>query len=240
LRRNLVNDVAHELRTPLANLQGYLELLRDGLAAPTPAVLETLHDESLLLSRLVADLQELALAEAGELPLHSEPVIVAEPIGQAIDAHAPQATAKRIDLVADLPGDVPAANADVARLSQILRNLLRNAITHTPPGGRIEVGARGDGSDVVVFVRDSGPGIAPEHLPHIFERFYRIDPARSRVTGGSGLGLAIVKHLVEAQGGRIEVISTPAAGTTFRFWLPLAAPVGLPGEAMPNLALVAR
>ena len=224
LRRNLVNDVAHELRTPLANLQGYLEVLRDGLTPPTPEVLATLHDESLLLSRLVADLQELALAEAGELPLHATAVPLAEPVTRALDALRPQADAKEVRLAADVADALPAALVDPARLSQILRNLLRNALAHTPPGGTVAVSARERGAEVVVAVRDTGVGIAPQHLPHIFDRFYRADPARSRATGGSGLGLAIVKHLVEAHGGRVTATSAVGTGSTFSFTLPAAAP----------------
>jgi signal transduction histidine kinase len=222
LRRNLVNDVAHELRTPLANLQGYLEVLRDGLTPPTPEVLAILHDESLLLSRLVADLQELALAEAGELPLSPEPVALADPVLQAIDAHRPAAGAKAVNLEATLPDELPLVAVDVARFSQILRNLLRNAIAHTPAGGTIAVAAAPRDREVVLTVRDTGVGIPPEHVPYVFDRFYRADPARARATGGSGLGLAIVKHLVEAHGGRIDVASALGSGTTFTFTLPLA------------------
>ncbi|MCC6791025.1 MAG: HAMP domain-containing histidine kinase [Thermomicrobiales bacterium] len=222
LRRNLVNDVAHELRTPLANLQGYLEVLRDGLTPPTPEVLAILHDESLLLSRLVADLQELALAEAGELPLAPEPVALAEPVARALDAHRPAADAKAVSLEARLPDDLPLVAVDAARFSQILRNLLRNAIAHTPAGGTIAVDASNRGSEMVLSVRDSGVGIPPEHLPFVFDRFYRADPARARATGGSGLGLAIVTQRVEAHGGRIDVASGSGVGTTFTFTLPLA------------------
>jgi signal transduction histidine kinase len=222
LRRNLVNDVAHELRTPLANLQGYLEVLRDGLTPPTPEVLAVLHDESLLLSRLVTDLQDLALAEAGQLSLAPEPVDLTEPIATALDALRPQADAKQLTLAATLPDTLPQVDVDLARLSQILRILLRNAIAHTPPGGSIEVNAAANQDGVAVAVRDTGSGIPPEHLPYVFDRFYRADPARARATGGAGLGLAIVKHLVEAHNGQIDVTSTPGAGATFTFTLPRA------------------
>jgi signal transduction histidine kinase len=222
LRRNLVNDVAHELRTPLANLQGYLEVLRDGVTAPTPAVLAVLHEESLLLNRLVADLQELALAEAGQLPLVKEPVDIGELVAHVIDALRLQADAKNVTLVSDAAGMIPMAFVDADRVSQVLRNLLRNAIAHTPPGGTAAVAAMVQGDDIEVTVRDTGAGIAPEHLPYVFDRFYRADPARARATGGAGLGLAIVKHLVEAHGGAITVASTPGRGAVFTFTLPLA------------------
>ncbi len=222
LRRNLVNDVAHELRTPLSNLQGYLELLRDGLTPATPAVIAVLHEESLLLSRLVADLQELALVEAGHLPMSPEPTTLVDPICGAIDALRPQAAAKQINLTCEIPGVMPQVMVDISRLSQILRNLLRNAILHTGSGGTVSVDAVAGHNAVAISVHDTGTGIAPEHLPYIFDRFYRADPARARSTGGTGLGLAIVKHLVEASGGAIDVRSEVAVGTTVTFTLPCA------------------
>jgi signal transduction histidine kinase len=223
LRRNLVNDVAHELRAPLANLQGYLEVLRDGITPATPEVIAILHEESLLLNRLVADLQELALAEAGELPLNREPWSLNASITNAIDAIRPQAEANQLTLIESTTDSLPEVLVDDARLSQVLRNLLRNALAHTPTGGSIEVRAESVAPDeVAVSVQDSGKGISAEHLPFVFERFYRVDPSRTRSTGGSGLGLAIVKHLVEAHGGRISVTSQPGAGTTFTFTLPIA------------------
>jgi signal transduction histidine kinase len=226
LRRNLVNDVAHELRTPLANLHGYLEVLRDGIATPTPEVIGILHDESVLLSRLVADLQELALAEAGKLPLSLEPVAISEPIVSAVDAFRPQAEAKSVVLTAGIPESLPEVTLDVARFGQILRNLLRNAIVHTPAGGSVDVRAEAAAGEVVVSIRDTGSGIAPEHLPFVFERFYRADPSRVRTTGGTGLGLAIVKHLVEAHHGRIEITSAVGAGTVVTVTLPIATVPG--------------
>lgn len=225
LRRNLVNDVAHELRTPLSNLQGYLEVLRDGLTEPTPEILAVLHDESLLLNGLVSDLQEMALAEAGQLPLMRAPVEINEPIANAIDAIRPQADARHLTLESNLPDALPEVLVDASRLSQILRNLLRNAVTHTPPGGRVDIRASSTANIVEIAVRDTGHGIEPEHLPYIFDRFYRADPARARDTGGSGLGLAVVKNLVEAHGGTITVSSAVNAGSTFTFTLPIASSV---------------
>ena len=222
LRRNMVNDVAHELRTPLGNLQGYLEVLRDGLTAPTPDVLAALHDESLSLNRLVADLQELALAEAGQLPLFQEPVVLADAVVSAVEAFASKATAQHLGLEFRVPESLPLVLADRARLGQVFRNLLANAVAHTPPGGRVSVDAVLAGEEIAVSVRDTGSGIAPEHLPYVFDRFYRADAARARATGGAGLGLAIVKHLVEAQGGRISADSQPGGGTTLTFTLPRA------------------
>jgi len=230
LRRNMVTDVAHELRTPLSNIRGYLEALRDGVTQPSPALIDSLHEEAMLLNRLVDDLQELALAEAGQLKLVRQPVALTEIVEKVVNVFQPQATARGITVRVNLPTDLPAVNADPERVGQVLRNLLNNAVTYTPPGGEIIVTARAVGSDtsatlstgVEVSVQDTGIGIAPEHLPYIFERFYRADRSRARATGGAGLGLAIVKQLVEAHGGRVWVESEVGKGTTLTFTLPAA------------------
>lgn len=221
LRRNMVTDVAHELRTPLSNVRGYLEALRDGLTRPSPALIDSLYEEAMLLSRLVDDLQELALAEAGQLKLVRQPVALAEIVEQVVSIFQAQTTAKGLTMRADLPADLPPANADPERVGQVLRNLLDNAIAYTLPGGEIIVAARTVGSEVEVSVRDTGIGIASEHLPYVFERFYRADKSRARTTGGAGLGLAIVKQLVEAHGGRVWAESEPDQGSRFSFTLPL-------------------
>ena len=223
LRRNMVSDIAHELRTPLTNIRGYLEGLKDHVIDPTQDIIVSLYEESLLLSRLVADLQELSLAEARQLHLARKPLALEEIISKAVSSLQLQASSKQLLLSADLPPHLPKVMADAERTGQILRNLLNNAIIHTPPGGEIIVRARAGYDEVIVSVQDSGEGIPAEHLPNIFERFYRADASRSRATGGSGLGLAIVKQMVEAQHGRIEVTSTPGFGSCFTFTLPLAA-----------------
>jgi signal transduction histidine kinase len=222
LRRNMVTDVAHELRTPLSNIRGYLEALQDGVARPSPALVDSLYEEAMLLNRLVDDLQELALAEAGQLKLVRRPVALAEIVEQVVSLFQSRATAKGLTVRTDLPADLPTVDADPDRVGQILRNLLVNALTYTPPGGEITVLARAVDSEIEVRVRDTGIGIAPEHLPYIFERFYRADKSRTRTTGGAGLGLAIVKQLVEAHDGRVWVESKPGEGTTFAFTLPAA------------------
>jgi signal transduction histidine kinase len=219
LRRALVADVAHELRTPLTNLRCQIEAVQDGLSVMDGAALRSLHEETLLLARLVGDLQDLALAESGQLPLHTAAVPVAEVVGVALAAIRPIAAARAIVLQADVPATL-AAHADRERLAQVLRNLLGNALTHTPHAGTIRVSGRVAADGVAIEVADSGGGIAPEHLPHVFDRFYRGDPSRARSTGGAGLGLAIVKQLVEAQGGRVSVANVPGAGACFRFILP--------------------
>lgn len=220
LRRHMISDVAHELRTPLANIRGYLEALRDQVVEPSPALVDSLYDEAMLLSRLVDDLQELALAEAGQLRLSRQPVDLAEIAQQAVQGFQPEADAKGLAIKAEMPPDLPLVDADAQRVGQVLRNLLRNAMAYTPAGGEINVSARPAAAEVEVEVRDTGVGIAPEHLPYIFERFYRADQSRARSTGGAGLGLTIVKQLVEAHGGRVHVESEVGSGSTFTFTLP--------------------
>jgi signal transduction histidine kinase len=238
LRRNMVTDVAHDLRTPLSNIRGYLEAVQDGVVEPKPEVISSLHEEAILLSRLVDDLQELALAEAGQLRLECRPVAPADVVNRAMEAARAQASAKGIALRADLPADLPLVSVNPQRIGQVLGNLLSNALTHTSSGGEVVVAARrcpepcpelsrrvvegARESQVEVSVRDTGEGIPPEHLPYIFERFYRADRSRSRATGGTGLGLSIAKQLVEAHGGRLSVASQVGRGTTFTFTLPVA------------------
>lgn len=223
LRRNLVNDVTHELRTPLTNLRCWIEALQDGLLAPSAGAFQSLHEEALLLKRLVDDLQELALAEAGQLRVHCEPLQAAELVPPIVSSFAAQAAAKGVALQTIIPADLPAVYADAERCGQILRNLLANALAHTPAGGRIEIRAQAACAQVEIRVTDSGAGIASEHLPNIFERFYRVDSARARATGGAGLGLAIVKQLVELQGGRVRAESTLGQFTAFTIALPVSA-----------------
>ncbi len=220
LRRNLVSDVAHELRNPLMNMRGTLELLQDQVLEPTPETLASLYEETALLSRLVADLQDLSLAEAGQLRLTRQPVRLAEVVSQATHMVQPALAQKHLALHVHIPPDPPYVDADPERVAQILRNLLSNAITHTPGQGEISITASLVEALVKISVRDSGVGIAPEHLPNLFERFYRADASRARATGGTGLGLAIVKQLVEAHDGQITVESQPGKGACFTFTLP--------------------
>lgn len=230
LRRNMVTDVAHELRTPLSNIRGYLEALREGVMKPDPALIDSLYEEAMLLSHLVDDLQELALAEAGQLRLVRQPLALAEVVERVVNAMQPQATEKELSVRVDLPADLPPVDADPERIGQVLRNLLTNAMTYTPAGGQITIVAQTVGSEVEVSVRDTGRGIAPEHLPYIFERFYRADKSRARTTGGAGLGLAIVKQLVQAHGGRVWVESEVGEGTKFTFALPIVSTAKKPSQ----------
>jgi signal transduction histidine kinase len=234
LRRNMVSDIAHELRAPLTNIRCQLETLQDGLAAPSPEIINSIHEEAMLLNRLIEDLQELALADAGQLRLRREEVDLPAVINRAINALQPQAASKQLALKVDAPPDLPFVEADSERIGQVLRNLLTNAITHTPPRGEIRVRAQAVDSDIEIIVADTGPGIAPEHLPFIFERFYRADGSRARSTGGAGLGLAIVKQLVEAQGGRVRAESNPGGGSSFVVTLPQSSQANLQIELTPH------
>jgi len=225
LRRNMVGDVAHELRTPLTNLRGYLEAARDGLVAPDGALVDNLYEETMLLNRLVIDLQDLAQAEAGQLTLVRQPTALQGIVEQAVSMLRPQADARGITLTIELPAALLLVEVDRTRVGQVLRNLLSNAAAHTPRGGEIAVSAAAAGQEVAVSVRDTGTGIAPEHLPYVFDRFYRADKSRARQTGGAGLGLAIAKQLVVAHGGSITVESAAGQGSTFTFTLPVAQDV---------------
>ncbi len=226
LRRNLVADVAHELRTPLSNVQGHLEAIRDGLLPPDPVTLDSIYEEVLLLARLVEDLQELTLADAGQLTLLRQSADVVEIVRRAVAAAQPPASVKGLTLEATLPDQPAAAEVDPERIGQVLRNLLSNAITHTSAGGRVTVNLNDDGDEMRISVADTGAGIPSEDLPYVFERFYRVDHSRLRATGGAGLGLTIAKRLVEAHGGTIGVESEVGKGSRFIFTLPKKAPAG--------------
>jgi signal transduction histidine kinase len=222
LRRNMVADIAHELRTPLTVLQGNLEALREGVFEPTQAIVKSMHEESRLLVRLVGDLRELSLAEAGELPLARQ---IADMRGIATRVAAtirPQVEQKGVAFALDLPPEAVAVFADPDRIAQVLLNLLSNAQRYVPEGGRIALSVERRPAEVVVRVSDSGPGIGPADLPNVFERFWRGERSRGRKTGGSGLGLAIARQLILGHGGRIWVESTPGQGAIFTFALPLA------------------
>jgi signal transduction histidine kinase len=220
LRRDMVSDIAHELRTPLSNIRGYLEALQDGVVEPDRRMIDSLYEETMLLNRLVDDLQELSLAEAGQLKLERQPVVLADVIEQAVEAVRSRAIANEIILNVDLSTDLSLVEIDPHRIHQVLRNLLDNALNHTPLGGKLTIATHQEGQWVTIEVQDTGGGIAAEDLPYVFERFWRTDKSRSRSTGGAGLGLAIVRQLVIAHGGWIKVDSEIGQGTQFTFTLP--------------------
>lgn len=225
MRREFVANVSHELRTPLTYLQGYTEAILDGLAAD-PAeekkYLKIILDETLRLRRLVSDLLDLSRIEAGQLALEKGEVNVAELCREVAEKVRPLAEEKGIRLELDIPAALPAAWGNADRLQQVLINLLDNALRHTRAGGKVAVTAKVQGEELAVSVHDTGPGIPPEDLPYIFERFYKVEKARTRTTAGTGIGLAIVKGLVEAHGGRVWVESTPGKGSVFTFTIPTA------------------
>lgn len=220
LRRNMVADIAHELRTPLSVMRGNLEGILDGVFEPTDENIASIHKETVLLSRLVDDLQELALAEAGQLRIEPESTDLGALIERTVRSVSPQAQKEDLTIVKDLPDDLPPVSADPQRIGQVLFNLLDNALRHSPAGGTITVKARGLEQVVQVNVTDQGPGLNEEELSLVFERFYRGDKARARATGGAGLGLTIVKQLVEAHTGRVWAESEAGKGATFSFTLP--------------------
>jgi len=222
LRRNMVADTAHELRTPLSNIKGYLEAIRDGIVQPDAATIGFLYEEAELLSRLVADLQDLALAEAGELKLTKQNTALNDVITQAVTAMQAKAQTKGVNLAASLPETSPRVEIDFHRILQVLHNLLENALAHTPGGGSVQVNVTPQASNVEITVNDTGEGIPVEELPNIFERFYRVDKSRTRATGGHGLGLTIARRLVEAHGGTITAASEIGKGSRFTFTLPRA------------------
>ncbi|MFJ8864295.1 sensor histidine kinase [Streptomyces sp. NPDC102473] len=231
-RKALVSDVAHELRTPLSNIRGWLEGAQDGIAELDASFVSSLLEEAVQLQHIIDDLQDLAAADAGVLRLHPEPLRIEELLTYVVAAHQAEADAAGVGLtVADPEGREPPPDlaADPVRMRQAIGNLVSNAVRHTPPGGRVTLrayatGSGGEGDDTVVEVADTGCGIAPEDLPHVFDRFWRAEKSRSRRTGGSGLGLAIVRKLVEAHGGTTGVASTVGHGSVFTLRLPSAGP----------------
>jgi two-component system, OmpR family, sensor histidine kinase BaeS len=225
-RRELLHDVAHELRTPLTSLRCQIEALQDGLLDPGAEALASLHEETVHLGRLVDDLRDLSLATAGRLRLEIEPLDLREEAERAARAARSGTEEEAAGIEVNVPAGLT-VTADPERLQQVLRNLLVNALHHAPAGGAVRVVAEpAEGARVQIAVADDGPGIAPEHLPHLFDRFYRTDPSRSRTTGGAGLGLAIVKNLVEAHGGNVwaenAAPGSSKTGAVFRFTLPAA------------------
>jgi two-component system sensor histidine kinase BaeS len=214
-RRRMVSDVSHELRTPLANVRGWVEAARDGVVEPDRALMDSLLEESLHLQRLVDDLHDLALADAGELRLEPEPVDLAVFLAQVATSFGAAARAGDVTLALECAAGAEVL-ADPVRLRQAVANLVANALRHTAPGGRVVLaGAPGS-----LSVRDDGEGIAAEELPHVFDRFRRVDPSRTRSTGGSGLGLAIVRQIAEAHGGTVSATSEPGVGTEVVLSLP--------------------
>ncbi|MBN1890727.1 MAG: HAMP domain-containing protein [Thermoflexales bacterium] len=222
LRRQMMADIAHELRTPLSLFLGYTEALSDGKLQGTPETFDMMYDEAKRLKRLVDDLRTLSLADAGELPLIRRPVPPQELLEHVALAYMAQAMEQKVSLQVQAASDLPAINVDRDRMTQVLGNLVSNALRYTSEGGYITLSAGPNGSQVWLAVHDSGAGIAPEDLPRVFDRFYRGDPSRSRQEEESGLGLAIAKSIVAMHGGTIAAESTLGEGSSLTVTLPFA------------------
>jgi len=220
LRKNMVSDVAHELRSPLTKTHGYLEAIKEGRMEAKPRVIDSLYKNSELLKKLVDDLHDLARAEAGKLDLEEQPILLRDIVKRAIESVRVKLEEKGIDLKVD-SGEDALLDVDPDRVHQVLQNLIDNAVIHVEEGGHIRINTDLEDGYVRVSVSDDGEGIPEKDLPHIFNRFYRVDSSRSRSSGGTGLGLTIAKELVEAHGGEIEVSSERGQGATFSFTLPL-------------------
>ncbi len=224
LRRQMLADVSHELRNPLHVLRGNLQAMLDGVYPLDRAEVGRLLDQTDHLTTLVNDLHELSLAEAQRLPMDLAPVELGGLVKEAAETFRPLAASERIDLRVELLGPPPTVTADRARLRQTLQNLLLNALRHTPAGGRIVLSVENKHGVATITVQDNGAGITADHLPRVFDRFYRTDSARDRQSGGAGLGLAIAKATVEAHGGSVAVSSPgPDQGSTFTITLPAVA-----------------
>ncbi len=224
MRRQLIGDVTHELRTPLTSIKGYMEGLVDGVLPSTPETFNQIHREADRLSRLVDDLQELSRVEAKAYSLDVRSVTVSSLVQTTIKRLSPQARDKRIALRSNLPADLPLLLVDEDRITQVLVNLVANAIQYTPEGGDVTISAGRQADEIHISVTDTGIGIPAEHIDNLFTRFYRVDKSRSRnAGGGSGIGLTIARHLIEAHGGRIWAESNgDGQGSTFTFSLKIA------------------
>jgi histidine kinase len=224
MRRDLIANVTHELRTPLTSIKGYMEGLIDGVLPPEPETYQQVYREADRLQHLVNDLQELSRVEAGAYELNRSSLQMTKLIEQTAARLRPQFEEKGVNLELEVPTNVPTVLADENRLSQVLLNLVGNALQYTPAGGTVTISAKKHTSELLVTISDTGIGITTEHLPHLFTRFYRVDKSRSRAGGGSGIGLTIVKYLVEAHGGRVWAESKGAGkGSLFGFSLPKAS-----------------
>jgi signal transduction histidine kinase len=222
-RRQLLADIAHELRNPLSIVQGNLEAWLDGVITPTPDQVASVYDETVLLSRLVTDLRDLSLAEAGQLKLYQNATELGEFIFAEIASVQNRCQEKRISINTELPTGLPLVFIDKDRIHQVLHNLVDNALRYTPEDGAIKISAGYTTPGwVTVSVSDSGSGIAHKDLPYVFDHFYKVDRSRQRGHGGAGIGLAMVKRLVELHGGTVWVKSRKGKGSSFYFTLPVA------------------
>jgi len=222
-KQQMIADISHELRSPLTAVRSTLEGMRDGLMTPSQETFASLHNRILLLTRLVNDLHQLALADAGHLSIHPMPILIGELVDSISETVGVQIEDSGIEYVVDVEPDLPPVNADAHRIEQVLLNLLGNALRHTPKGGSLSLSvARTDQDRILISMQDSGPGIRPGDIPHVFDRFFRADVSRTGEGSSAGLGLSIAKALVEAHGGRIWAENVHGNGACFRFTLPIA------------------
>ena len=221
LRRQMTADIAHDLRTPLTVISGYIESMRDGVLKPTPERLSLIYSEIERLQNLVGDLRMLSMADAGELPLNPQQLAPGGLLERAADLFRHQAEGQNISIEVQAASDLPRVRVDEARMIQVLGNLISNALRYTPSRGKITLFTQISGDMLEIFVQDTGAGISSDELPNIFNRFHRADKSRHTETGETGLGLAIVKALVEAQGGSTSAESAPGEGTAIRLRFPI-------------------
>ena len=223
-RRDLVANVSHELKTPITAIRAHLENLLDGVEEPDVETLQVMLAQSERLGRLVEQLLDLSKLESGDVPLRRESVALAPLVSRVMSEIEVASSGRDVDVASDLPEDLPQIEADAERMHQVIFNLVDNAVRFTPEGGAVRIVAQQHNGSIEVRVADTGVGIPPEALPRLFERFYRVDPARARDGGGTGIGLAIARSVVEAHGGTIRAESLPGKGSTFTFDLPIASP----------------
>ncbi len=222
MRQELIGDISHELRTPLTTIKGFLEGILDGVLESNPETFNQIYNEADRLQKLVDDLQEISRVEAGTVPLDLKTLNLADQVKTVTQRLQPQFEEKGVALKVAVPSNLPDVLADQDRITQILINLVGNALQYTPSGGQVSVSANKTVGNIQISIQDTGVGIPPEHLPHVFTRFYRVDKSRSRPGGGSGIGLTIAKHFVEAHNGRIWAESPGSGlGTTFTFQIPI-------------------
>ncbi|MFC2060399.1 ATP-binding protein [Chloroflexota bacterium] len=222
-RRQLTADIAHELRTPLTVIEGTVDGIIDGVFKPDTEHLRSIKEQASLLTHLIGDLRDLSLAESGQLKLNLTSTDMVELVRRMVSNYEINVLEKNVRIKLEEATQIPEIRIDPVRMEQVISNLLTNAIRHTPSGGSITVTVKNDGGGLAILVADTGEGVAPEDLPHVFERFYRSGSSRSRKEGGTGLGLAIVKQMVEAHDGKVRVESKMDGGSTFSIWLPFPA-----------------
>jgi signal transduction histidine kinase len=234
-RRDLVANVSHELKTPITAIRAHLENLLDGVERPDPETLQVMLSQTERLGRLVEQLLDLSRLESGEVPLHRSDVPLGPLVARVVSEIEVARVGKEVKIDHEIPDDLPPVDADPERVHQVLFNLVDNAVRFTPDGGEITIAAHRHDGVVEVSVADNGAGIPREHLPRLFERFYRADPSRARGDGGTGtgIGLAIARSVVEAHGGHIRADSEPGIGSVFTFDLPAAPPIAATNRRSP-------